>query len=358
MSELEFKIRDKYTLELKDEWLYLTNLSETTIFQNYSWQLCWFENIHKKTNINSLVIISIYYQKKIIGIIPFEKKKYFNFNILTFTGIPFADYCDCLIDVGFFKSNYKIKNKIHKFLFNLEGIDLIMLDKINENSHLCVLFDKHYLKKQNYNSYQLIKEVDNSQLISKKFISDTNRQSKRLNLIGKLSHKLAVSISEKEKVLNFFFVNKKKQLISTNSWNYLDNETYSSFLRKLFISNDSHISYLSLDDKIIAVHLGYVKNKKLTYLFPAYDREYSNFSPGNILLLEMINIFFNNHGNEFDFTTGNEPYKLRLANTKQEIFYKNISLNIKGNFLRIILEFSNYIKKIKVLRLFIQKIRY
>ena len=74
MSELEFKIRDKYTLELKDEWLYLTNLSETTIFQNYSWQLCWFENIHKKTNINSLVIISIYYQKKIIGIIPFEKK--------------------------------------------------------------------------------------------------------------------------------------------------------------------------------------------------------------------------------------------------------------------------------------------
>ena len=33
-------------------------------------------------NINSLVIISIYYQKKIIGIIPFEKKKYFNLKII------------------------------------------------------------------------------------------------------------------------------------------------------------------------------------------------------------------------------------------------------------------------------------
>ena len=358
MSELTFKIRDTFTEELESEWLHLSKLSEISLFQNYSWQSCWFENIHLKYPKTSLIIISIYYNKRIIGILPFEKKNYFNINILNFTGNPFADYCDCVLDLNFLKSEYNLKYKIQKFIFSLKNIDLIMFDKINESSHFCFLFDKSVLRKKNYKSHQLIKKNDAYDLISKKFLSDTSRQSKRLNLLGKITYKIASTTSEKENVLKFFFIHKRKQLISTNSWNYLNNEIYRNFLNKLFQYADSHLSYLSLNDKMIAVHLGYIKNNKLTYLFPTYNREYSNYSPGNILLVELMNIFFKNNGKEFDFTTGDELYKIRLSNFKQEIFFKYISLTAKGYFLSMIFRISNYIKKIKVLQLLFQKIRY
>ena len=93
-----------------------------------------------------------------------------------------------------------------------------------------------------------------------------------------------MSISEKEKVFEFFYEHKQKQLISSKSWNYLKNGTYKNFLQKLFISNKSHLSYLELDDKIISAHLGYITEKRLSYLFPCYDQEFSKFS----LIQELI----------------------------------------------------------------------
>jgi len=358
LSELEFKIRDSFTKELENEWLDLSKLSEVSIFQNFSWQYCWFENINKKIAKNSLFVISIYFKKKIIGILPFEKKKYLNFNILALTGAPFADYCDFIIDAKFLELNDDIKNLIREFVLNIKGIDLVIFDKVREGSNLHILFDNLTLNQRNYNSYQLIKENGDNNLIPKKFLSDTKRQIKKLNLIGTISYKIATTTLEKERVLEFFFTNKAKQLEITNSWNYLKKDIYKNFLTKLFELNDAHLSFLSLNDKIIAVHLGYLKENKLIYLFPTYDRKYSNFSPGNILIIEMINNFFKNDGLEFDFTTGDENYKLRLSNRKQKIFYKIISLNFKGNFAKTVIELFNYIKKIKYLRLVIKKIKF
>ena len=91
MSELEFKIRDSFTKELENEWLSLSKLAEISIFQNYFWQYLWVENINKKIFENSIMVVSIYFKKRIIGILPFEKKKYLNFNVLSLTGEPFAD---------------------------------------------------------------------------------------------------------------------------------------------------------------------------------------------------------------------------------------------------------------------------
>ncbi|MBD1134945.1 GNAT family N-acetyltransferase [Pelagibacterales bacterium SAG-MED47] len=358
MSELEFKIRDSFTKELENEWLDLSKLSEVSIFQNFSWQHCWFENINKKEAKNSLFIISIYFKKKIIGILPFEKKKYLNLNILGLTGAPFADYCDFIIDSKFLKSNDNIKKLIREFVFNIEGIDLVIFDKVKESSNLHILFDNLTLNQRNYNSYQLKKENGNNNLIPKKFLSDTNRQIKKLNLRGTISYKIASTTLEKERVLEFFLTNKAKQLEITKSWNYLKKEIYKNFLIKMFELNDAHLSFLSLNDKIIAVHLGYLKENKLIYLFPTYDREYANFSPGNILIIKMINNFFKNNGLEFDFTTGDENYKIRLSNRKQRIFYKIISLNFKSNFVKVLIELFNYIKQIKYLRLVIQKINH
>ena len=189
-------------------------------------------------------------------------------------------------------------------------------------------------------------------------MSDTNRQIKRINLLEKLSFKIASLIQEKEKIFDFFYNNKQKQLINSKYWNYLDNEMYKNFLHKLFVSNNSHLSYLLLNDKIIAAHLGYVVNKNFYYLFPTYDEEYSKYSPGNILLLKLIENFFNDNGQVFDFTTGDEIYKLRLSNIKRKMFYKNFSLTFKGQLLNFTFILIQTLKSISFLKKIYRKMKY
>ncbi len=359
MSDLKFKISNNFSKELKIEWDSLFKFQYSSVFQTYDWQYLWYENIQKKLGKSSLIIINVYFNNKIIGIIPFEKIKRFNINILSFIGNPFADYCDCLLDTNLIRSNNQLKIDIQNFILNLEDIDLIICDKIKETSHFHLLFDNIQFNKKEYNSYELIKNNNQNDLVPKKFISDTNRQIRRLQFIGKLSFKIANTFEEKIKIFEFFTNHKQKQLKISKSWNYLNNEVYRNFLNKLFVSNNSHLSYLTLNKKIIAVHLGYIIKKKFSYLFPTYDQEYSKFSPGNILLLNLIDsILKDNNGEVIDFTTGDEEYKLRLSNKKNVILYKNIHLSFKGYILKLCYEFLSKLKTIKLFKFFYQKIKY
>ena len=69
-SKIEFKISYNFNETLEQEWSYLTKISTVPIFHTYSWQALWSKNILK----NSLFIINVYSNDKIIAIIPFEKK--------------------------------------------------------------------------------------------------------------------------------------------------------------------------------------------------------------------------------------------------------------------------------------------
>ena len=358
MKRLEFKIRESFTNDLHNEWSHLSKLNNLSLFQTLKWQSLWCEIIQSQLKESTLFIISIYYNQKIIGILPFEKKRKFKLKILNLTGYPFADYCDCLLDLDFLKSKNNIKIEIQKLILNLKDVDLLIFDKINRESHFYFLFDNYKFNRKDYSSYHILRNNNQDDLIPKKFNSDTNRQIKRLNLLGKLSFKIATDIWEKEKIFDFFYKHKQNQLIESKSWNYLNNKTYKTFLQKLFISNDSHLSYLILDDKIISAHLGFIIEKKLFYLFPCYDQEYSKYSPGNILLIKLIEIFFKNDGQVFDFTIGNEDYKLRLSNTINEILYKNISLTISGKIFNVFYKILNKLRTIKLLKLIYQKIKY
>ena len=358
VSKIEFRLSDNFNEQLEREWLYLSELSTTSIFQSYSWQSIWNENINQKNKKNSLLIINVYADQKIIGIIPFEKKKKLNLKTLSLTGYPFADYCDCLINKNFFEANPKVKDVIIRYILNLKNIDLITLENLSEDNNFIYLFGKNSFKVDVFHSYQLTKNIYDKNILEKKFLNDTKRQIKRLSILGRLSYKVAITELDKKKIFKFFLHNKQKQLAVTNNWNYLNNELYQNFLYNLFIYNNAHLSSLSLNDEIIAVHMGNIFKKKLLYLFPTYDNNYSKYSPGNILLYELIRDFFSKDGNEFDFTTGNEQYKIKLSNTKRKMFYKNIALTFTGKIVSISLRILNNLKKIKELKLIYNKIRY
>ena len=79
------------------------------------------------------------------------------------------------------------------------------------------------------------------------------------------------------------------------------------------------LSTLSVNDKLVAIHLGMLSDGTLHSWFPAYDLEQSRCSPGQILLLNLAEQAAAHGVTRIDLGKGAEDYKLALANELVEI---------------------------------------
>ena len=122
-----------------------------------------------------------------------------------------------------------------EYLKKNEKIDIIQLTNLTQNSNFYKLFKDKKFKKETFKSFQIFKKENQSEMINKKFSLDTKRQIKRLGLIGKLTFKIAETNNEKKEIIDFFFEHKEKQLIKTNNWNFLKNQTYKLFLKSYLL---------------------------------------------------------------------------------------------------------------------------
>jgi CelD/BcsL family acetyltransferase involved in cellulose biosynthesis len=75
------------------------------------------------------------------------------------------------------------------------------------------------------------------------------------------------------------------------------------------------LSTLSVDNTIIAAHMGMRSTSVLHWWFPAYDLAQAKFSPGLILLLELCRRAEELGVRTIELGYGDEPYKLLVANS-------------------------------------------
>jgi CelD/BcsL family acetyltransferase involved in cellulose biosynthesis len=79
------------------------------------------------------------------------------------------------------------------------------------------------------------------------------------------------------------------------------------------------VSSLSAGERVVAVHLGALWQRRFFSWVPAYDREATVLSPGRLLLEHLL---LESHGRgdaEFDFLLGDEPYKYHYATHRRVV---------------------------------------
>ena len=268
MENLKIICKEDFDDELDHKWAELEKNSNCSIFQYLDWVKKWKKDISDKDCKSKVLFLELYHQEKLICIIPFQIICRFSIKVLKISGNPFSDYSDIILDKNY--SDLFIKN--NEFLFDMisskVSVDLMYFENIQENSDIYYLLKKHLLKTHNYNSYQII-NIKGQKSLPNKFINDTLRQIKRLTILGKLEFKILNNLEEKKKLINFFFINKEKQLIETNNWNYLKNINYRKFLEKTFLNIfNGQMTALYLNQKIIAGHIGFINTNKFFLSFP------------------------------------------------------------------------------------------
>jgi CelD/BcsL family acetyltransferase involved in cellulose biosynthesis len=154
------------------------------------------------------------------------------------------------------------------------------------------------------------------------YCADNRRQRKRISEIGFLKFGIARSDGEIARVFEAFVRQKSRKYREMGSPNGLEvpaiRSYYMTLARKL--GDGVQLSYMSVNDEIVSTHWGLIAGRRFYYLMPAYEGgDWRRFSPGRLLMEELVAWSCRNGIETFDLGIGDEPYKLHWRAESSEL---------------------------------------
>jgi CelD/BcsL family acetyltransferase involved in cellulose biosynthesis len=116
---------------------------------------------------------------------------------------------------------------------------------------------------------------------------------------------------------------KSAQYRETGVWDRFDRPWIVEVVRSLAKTTSEGLtgllSTLRAGDQLVAVHFGLLGRDRLVWWFPAYDAAFGNYSPGLILLLDLVAEAAARGLTFVDLGRGEHHYKLRVANRAYDV---------------------------------------
>jgi len=344
----KFKIFNNLEGECDKVWREFEKKSSHNFFQD-------FDYIKQLVNKENLVnIVFIYYEEKIIMILPLEIKKYFIFNVLQWIGTGVSDFCNPTIlkDEKFKIDDQKFLQTWKKIISNIKGFDLIFLNNqpsIIENtsnpfSKLSkISYSKVYqiILPSNFDSYKMKIKKNNN----KHYYEIHRTLIKQSNLMKSSNLEFDINSSFKDKnEFKLIIKNKITQLEDKKFKHNFDEKFVSTFENLFNNENKKFVLFnLKVNSKVISICLGIVYRNTFYYYLPMIlSKEFNKYKPGKILLIKIIEWCIKNKINTFDFGLGQEHYKKYFSNFSFNLYRYLSFVNLKGSVFYIFLKLYFY----------------
>jgi CelD/BcsL family acetyltransferase involved in cellulose biosynthesis len=351
---LTFKIYNNLEDEISKYWVELEDKSSISCFQNYNWFKIWYEIFRKESTNYQIKIICIFENSIPVAIFPFEIKKKFYLNILTWAGGDKSDYFYPIIKSDFVFSKVSFNHLLNRIIVEIDKIDLILFRRqinfFNNKENPFVFFlNKNYHDSKIYTVNLPDKwNIYTKNFLKNSFFKQNLRKIKKLKENGILRfvnfHDGNASYLYLDKLLEY-----KNQQLKKNRSKVFDDLDFI-FYRRIFESyqkiNESHLSYLSLDNEILSIHFGLKQKNRFYYLIIANNNsKHDIYSPGRLLISFLIRWSISKKINIFDFTLGDEKYKTDWSNSSLIIYNYCKLINFKAICYYIYLKIFFSLKK-------------
>ena len=327
-------LKTKIDEDLEKIWKNLEEKNKLMIFKTLKWNRAWIKINNLEKNIK-IFIINV--NNETVGIFPFYEKKIFKSKIIQWIGFDTSDYLGPIIDANFKPTQVEFNNLWKNILDQLKNeTDLILLDKLINKSFTFLNPLTEYLYCQKYDTtYGInLKEWENILLRKNRSLQKIRWSKRKLESLGKIEFVESLEdLKEKKKIIDQLILWKKE---SKKNYRFLKSFS-GSFYLNFINSDDVQISGLKLNNNYIALSFGLKFDDNYFYLVPSYKSEKNiiRYSPGKILMIELINFFHKKKFKYFDFCNGNEKYKQEWSDNKIDVKVYIESLSIKGFFLKL-----------------------
>ena len=310
--------------ELSADWQRLWESNRRAeIFQTFEWARAWWHSFGQDYALCSLIV---HLDDRVVGIVPLVKRH----GVIQFLGIPQADYCDILCTEEFVSEALSVA--FSTLLTSVEGWRECRLQHLSPDSRTLQQYGdldrkmrRHmHLLSSDYSA--TIVFDDKAREVLKPLLDKhhTRRRQNKLRKAGRVEFRHIENKSEAQQHLEQFFRHhtRRNTLIGRES-SYARPES-RQFLRNLAAELDPlsrlRFGILELNGRPLAWSLGFQVNGKFLLYQHTFDLDASDYTPGEVLLWNLLTYACNNITREFDFGSGDELYKTRFANRTRETF--------------------------------------
>lgn len=304
---------NEFDPKLKKDWEYLEKNNKSSVFSTFL--------IHKKIHIINktdpyLYIIYETENNKPIVIFPLEKINSNLGKVFRIHGSNFLDYFNIIYDLNInlnSLSQYILENIIRNNLFFIqscpESNKLIQSIYKKTNSKFKWISNNRYWI--NNNKYE-------------QFFEKHNRLRKRYNRAirkNQLEFKEeGLNKEDRSIIINDHLKYKSSQFSRTFTRNIFKDKSFMRFFNDVFLIKNNLSSIMTLNSRENineAIVLGLRSNSDFCYYQPSFMEKSKIESPGKTLMYFSIIKSFNEKLN-YDFSTGDEPYKKIYATDKEK----------------------------------------
>jgi CelD/BcsL family acetyltransferase involved in cellulose biosynthesis len=162
------------------------------------------------------------------------------------------------------------------------------------------------------------------------------RKRRRLNERGKVTFRIAETAEEFDDLIEVLIAQKTQRYIETRGTDGLSRPGYKKFLRSagraLYPAGPVCLFALKVDEVTVATTLGFVVGTKFYYSMPSFDsRNWSSYSPGHLLIVDIANWCLAKGLSSFEFGLGDESYKLDYCDLSTDLHRVECSYTIRGS---------------------------
>ncbi|TIM20321.1 MAG: GNAT family N-acetyltransferase [Mesorhizobium sp.] len=104
-----------------------------------------------------------------------------------------------------------------------------------------------------------------------------------------------------------------------------------------------HVTRLDLDGIPVATGLGLQLNSSYSLVMSSYQEEFAKYSPGRQHIQEIMQYAIGQKMQKFDFTIGDEPYKLSWSDINSLLFFHFDSRTLRGRIVIAMKMAINYV---------------
>lgn len=312
--------------DLAGEWsALLERAAWSSVFQTWEWNRCWWDAFGSACKLR---LILCYRDRQLVAAAPMMLTKAHPRlgrarNQLCFVGSPnsSSDYCDILVDADVPGA---LDAVLEKLIEHSEDADCIHLTNMPSESPNCsgiVRFLRNrrsplIVETDQLAPTRILGQPDEDRKVANK--SSLRRRVNYFEKAGDLKFRRCAGAAEIFGYLDVFFEQHKARRELAGSVSQFDDAAQRDFYRAL-VSRMVAPGWLKFDvvtfnGKPLAIHLGFEYRGSFIWYKPAFDVEFANRSPGEVLIKFLLQDAIDRKLKEFDFTVGDEPFKFRFSN--------------------------------------------
>jgi CelD/BcsL family acetyltransferase involved in cellulose biosynthesis len=333
--------------DVEDEWRRFECIAEATAFQTFAWLATWQRHIGERDGVAPVIVVGRFADGATAFILPLALEKRHSVRRLCWLGQSLCDYNAPLLSRDFGQRVtpdrfLALWRELQRRLQSDPDLryDWIEFEKMPQTVGAQPNPFIGLGVAPNANSAHLTQLGDNWETFYRARRSSATRRHdrtkrKRMSAVGDIRFETATGADELRRTLDTLWAQKKRIFAHKGIADLFDRPGYREFFADFATNPDSqhlvHVSRVQIGDTCAAANFAIVFGDCYYHVLSSYcDGELTRYGPGMLHLRELLAYAVGRGLRLFDFTIGDEHYKLEWSDLRLKLYDYSAAARWRG----------------------------